>query len=445
MKGKPALPLVARVAALQIKVTALTLLLVTIATAATLSLVLSRSTDQHLKSVAERVSRYLAERPATEMDWPWLAGEVEEVRPSNFRVELVDSTGKARFFQGDGPPLRASANGCATEGAWRLCAQEAHGFRLVVGKNREEDVALVRTVVGLLALLSLGACVGVAVLSRGATRRATEPLTQLAGKVAELEPGSGARLEIHSSVAEVDLLAQRFDALVARFEEALEREKRFTAEASHELRTPLTLALAEMEALARGDGDGADPARALGALNRLAQLAESLLWFARAQGKVVEDRTDLVNISDIVRTQVENLTQAHPTKRFQLALPDEALVQAEEPLIARALGNLLDNAIKYGDESEIQIRAERATRGVAVTVVNGGLGIPEAVRARIFVPFFRASDATTHANGFGLGLPFARAVARAHGGDIRLGTGQTSKTELVLELPLVGWSDTAGP
>jgi signal transduction histidine kinase len=443
MKGKPVVPLAARIAALQIRVIALTLLLVTLATTAMLSLVLSRSIDQHLQSVLQGVSRYLAEKPAAEMDWHWLAGEVQEVRPSNFRVELLDSKGEPRFFQGDGPPLRASVDGCSTEGSWRLCAGEARGFRLIVGKNREEDVDLLRTVAGLLALLSLAACVGVAVLSRGATRRATEPLTQLAAKVAELEPGSGARLELHSSVAEVDLLAQRFDALVARFEEALDREKRFTAEASHELRTPLTLALAEMEALARGEGDGAEPTRALGALNRLAQLAESLLWFARAQGKIVDDRTDVVNICDLIRTQVGTLTQAHPEKRFRLELPDEALVQAEEPLIARALGNLLDNAIKYGDESDIQIKVERGASGVQVTVVNGGLGISEAARARVFVPFFRSTDATTHAEGFGLGLPFARAVARAHGGDLRLGAQQRTKTELVLELPLVGWSEAA--
>jgi signal transduction histidine kinase len=276
------------------------------------------------------------------------------------------------------------------------------------------------------------------------TARAIAPLAKLASRVARLEPGGGERLELHSNVAEVDLLAERFDALVARFEEALEREKRFTAEASHELRTPLTLALAELEALARGEGDGAEPARALGALNRLAQLAESLLWFARAQGKIVDTRTDVVNLSDIIRAQVEDLRKAHPARRFQLDLPDEALVQAEETLIARAIGNLLDNAVKYGDDARIKVRVERSADTVRVTVINGGIGIPEAARSRVFVPFFRSSEANPQAEGFGLGLPFARAVARAHGGELRLGSERTLETELVLELPLVSWSNAAG-
>jgi two-component system sensor histidine kinase QseC len=434
-------PLASRVARLQTWVIAATLLAVTLATAAAVSVLLVRKTDQQLETVLARVAYYVRDKP--QLDVPWLEGEIEEVRPLDARVELLDASGALRFSQGDGAQFSAAPLGCSTQGDLRVCAAEARGLRVAVGKSREGDALMLRGVVGILALLSLAATLVVAILSRGVTARSIAPLSQLTTRVARLEPGSGERLALSSGLAEVDVLAERFDALVARFEEALEREKRFTAEASHELRTPLTLALAEMEALARGEGDGAEPARALGALNRLARLAESLLWFARAQGKIVDARTDVVNISDIVRAQVDALTKTHPGRRFRLDLPDEALVQAEEPLIARALGNLFDNAIKYGDGSEIAIEIVRTADNVRVTVVNGGAGIPEAARSRVFVPFFRLNDANPQAEGFGLGLPFARAVARAHGGDLRLGTLQAIKTELVLELPLIGWSDTA--
>ena len=181
----------------------------------------------------------------------------------------------------------------------------------------------------------------------------------------------------------------------------------------------------------------------MGALTRLSNLAESLLWFARAQGKIVDDRTDVVNICDVIRSLAESLRTTHPDKHFVLALPDEALVQAEEPLIARALGNLFDNAIKYGDESAIEVRVERAPGSVKVSVVNGGAGISESARSRVFVPFFRSNEAAPKAEGFGLGLPFARAVARAHGGDLELASQDEDKTELVLQLPLVGWSEVS--
>jgi len=443
MKGKGIAPLAARVAALQTWVTGVTLLVVTAAMAIAMSLVLAHKTDQQLEAVLAKVSYYVEEKAPAPLDMQWLAAEIEEVRPSNLRVELLDARGHLRFAQGEGR-LRTSASlGCAAQDSWRTCSNELRGYRVVVAKKSEDDAALLRTVVGILALLSVGATLAVAISSRRIVRRAVAPLSSLANRVARLEPGAGQRLEIRSDIAEVDLLAERFDALVARFEEALEREKRFTAEASHELRTPLTLALAEMEALARGEGDGAEPTRAWGALNRLAQLAESLLWFARAQGKLVDARTDLVNISDVIRAQVEALGKAHPERRFELDLPDEALVQAEEALIARAIGNLLDNAIKYGDDTAIEIKIDRAPRNMRVTVINGGAGIPEAERSRVFVPFFRSSEANLRAEGFGLGLPFARAVARAHGGDLRLGSEQPVTTELVLELPLLSWSDAA--
>lgn len=447
MERNGAQPLAARVATLQTRIVGVTLLVITLATAAALSVVLSQKTDQQLEMVLQRVAYYVGEKAPAPLDMHWLAGEIEEVRPRDVRVELLAPGGELRFSQGEGSLTPPASMGCATQGSWRMCSTEARGLRVVVGKSRDADATLLHTVIGILALLSVAATLGAAGLSRGATARAVEPLARLANRVAQLEPGAGERLELRSNVAEVDLLAQRFDALVARFEEALVREKRFTAEASHELRTPLTLALAEMEALARGEGDGAEPARAVEALNRLARLAESLLWFARAQGKIVDERTDVVNISDIIRSQIEALTKAHPERRFQLELPDEALVQAEEPLIARTLGNLLDNAVKYGDQTTIRVQAERSAHSVRITVVNGGTGIPESARPRVFVPFFRSNDANPKAEGFGLGLPFARAVARAHGGDLRLGSRQTlrteTETELVLELPLMGWSDAA--
>lgn len=443
MTGQGQTTLAKRVAAVQTRVTIITLALVTLATAVAVSVVLSHKTDQQLEAVLGRATPYLDEKPTATMDWKWLGDEIHEVRPSNVRIQVHDGTGQLKLAQGEGPPLDSSIAGCQTVRDLRVCSVESHGLRLLAARSRADDVASLQTIVAALGIISLLAAAIVAFVSRAATGRAVRPLSELASKVAALEPGSGERLKMPSDLAEVDVLSSRFDALVARFEEALEREKRFTAEASHELRTPLTLALAEMETLARGEGDGAEPARAMNALTRLSNLAESLLWFARAQGKVIDDRTDVVNICDVIRALAESLRTTHPDKRFVLDLPDEALVQAEEPLIARALGNLFDNAIKYGDEGPIEVRVERTTGSVKVSVMNGGAVIPKSARSRVFVPFFRSNEATPKAEGFGLGLPFARAVARAHGGDLMLASEETHKTELVLQLPLVGWSEAA--
>jgi signal transduction histidine kinase len=443
MTGKGQTTLAKRVAGVQTRVTIITLALVTLATGGAVSIALSHKTDQQLEAVLGRATPYLDEKPVATMDWKWLSDEIHEVRPSNVRIQVHDGAGQLKLAQGEGPQLDGSLAGCQTVRDLRVCSVESHGLRLLAARSRAEDSAILQTIVGALGIISLLAAAVVAFVSRAATANAVRPLSELASKVSTLEPGTGQRLRMSSDVEEIEILSTRFDALVARFEDALEREKRFTAEASHELRTPLTIALAEMEALASGEGDGAEPARAMNALNRLSNLAESLLWFARAQGKIIDDRTDVVNICDVIRALAESLRTTHPGKSFVLHLPDEALVQAEEPLIARALGNLFDNAIKYGDDNPIEVRMERAPDRVKVSVVNGGAGIPEAARSRVFVPFFRSNEAAPKAEGFGLGLPFARAVARAHGGDLMLASDETKKTELVLQLPLVGWSETA--
>ena len=218
MTGKGQATLSARVAAVQLRVTVLTLALVTLGTTLAVSIALSRKTDQQLDAVLGRVTLYLAEKPAETMGFAWLAGEIEEIRPSNVRIEVRDASGRVKLARGNGPQLAGSRPGCATLDDFRACSTDSHRLQIVAARSRADDAALLDTIVAVLGLVSLFA----------------------AGIVA-----------------------------FARFEEALEREKRFTAEASHELRTPLTIALAEVEALARGDGDGAEPARAMKALTRL--------------------------------------------------------------------------------------------------------------------------------------------------------------------------------
>jgi two-component system sensor histidine kinase TctE len=146
---------------------------------------------------------------------------------------------------------------------------------------------------------------------------------------------------------------------------------------------------------------------------------------------------DVVNLADVVRAQLEQIERANPDRPFSKQLPDEALVRGDEHLIARAAANLLDNAVKHGDETPILVQLARNADEAVLSISNGGF-LPDAVREQIFLPFFRGSNGT---EGFGLGLPFARAVARAHGGDVRIGTCDALRTELFFCLPLIAWHE----
>jgi signal transduction histidine kinase len=267
------------------------------------------------------------------------------------------------------------------------------------------------------------------------TRRAILPLADLAKRVAAIEPGTGKTLEPKAELRELEVLETRFADLVGRFEQALAREKQFVAHASHELRTPLTVVRAEIEALAN-----TDPGlrAALASLCRLESLIDALLWFAKAQTSFNTQEMDVVNLADVLGHQLLEVQRAHASRAISVRLPDEALVRGDEKLLASATANLLDNAIKYGGEAEIEVSLQRESENLVLRVANDGPRIPQGLRTRLFVPFVRGQHSVP---GFGLGLAFSRAVARAHGGDIVLADGENERTTLLLRLPLVGWND----
>jgi signal transduction histidine kinase len=432
-----------RVARIQTLFTVSILALVALGTSIAVHSLLARKADQHLLSVTTRVAAYVPAQ-LEELDLNWFRGEVEEVRPSDVRIELRDASRRPIFTAGPALELPALEGGCAERAAVRGCAVGAGTALLIAARDSSDDRASRRQLDVALFIACGLAGLTAAIGSRSVTRRAVQPLADLAARVEVMEPGSGQRLGSPTGLSELDGLAARFDALVERFEQALNREKRFAAQASHELRTPLTLARAEIESIARGEQDVSAAARAMTAIDRLTGLVQALLWFARAQERLSDDHLDLVNLADLVRAEVGSLEAAHSNGRFHCELPDEALVRADEELVRRAVANLLENAIQHGAGDPIEVRMTQADNHLRFSVTNGGSAIPAELREQIFLPFFRVRPKSP-TPGFGLGLPLARAVARAHGGDIQVGAERAHETEMVLRLPLVMWHQAEAP
>jgi signal transduction histidine kinase len=425
-----------RIALVQTVTTAVALALVVLGAWAALRALLAWKTDQGLQSTAAQAAGYVA--AGTTPNWDWIAEEIQEHRPPETRVEVRDGSGSLRAAFGPGGELAIVGNGCGNHGALRICSTRAGPFVVLAGRDRSDNsVALAQASLAILAVSVIAALL-IALTSRFVAARAVEPLSVLASRVAGVAPGEGGRVALRTGLYEIDLLSERFDELVIRFEEALAREKRFSAEASHELRTPLTVARGEVEELRRRSGEeGAE--RALAALDRLTALVEALLWFARAQGRLDDARMEVVNLADVVRAQLAETQKNRPDRRFSAQLPDEALVRGDEHLIARAAANLIDNAVKHGDDTPISLRLARDADQVVLTIANGGQ-LPKDLRGQVFLPFFRVRNG---ADGFGLGLPFARAVARAHGGDVQITSPDGPQTELTLCLPLLAWHERA--
>src|SRR6185436_14598122 len=107
---------------------------------------------------------------------------------------------------------------------------------------------------------------------------------------------------------------------------------------------------------------------AMTAIDRLTALVQALLWFARAQERLQDDHLDVINLADLVRSEIGALQVAHPSARFRCELPDEALVRADEELVRRAVSNLLENAIQHGAGEAIEVNMKHAGDRLAFSV-----------------------------------------------------------------------------
>jgi two-component system OmpR family sensor kinase len=398
--------------------------------------VLIREWDHGLRAAARAVAAELPDQPSLNDDPDWLEEAINENRPADARIEVQTAEGQFLGAAGQGLRLSSRGNGCRNQRDYRVCEVSSGRFVVLASRSREredENLGRFMTVTTIAAVVS---ALAAALLSRAVVTRALAPLSKMAARIAGIRLGAGERLGDDQRFTELRLLATSFDGMIERVDEALARERRFAAEASHELRTPLTVLRGEIEALANDQGTQSGAGRALRSVDDLVALVEALLWLSRANTTLDRSRLEVVNLAEMVRDQIRRSEALHPGRVPGAALPDEVLVRADEHLLARAVANLLDNALKYSQEP-VALALEIQDGMALVRVEDHGPGVLPELRERIFEPFFRGGKERAETPGFGLGLPLARAVARAHGGDILLDRTGPSGSRFELSIPLV--------
>ncbi|MFZ5893650.1 MAG: hypothetical protein ACOY0T_21485 [Myxococcota bacterium] len=261
--------LAARVSWVQAALSFAALAAVVLGTSLLVSALLHRKRDAMLEEIAQRTIELVRMAGPHAQDGEWMDRELAEIRPADVRLELQDPSGFALAASGSGASLGKSDLGCHDRGSLRICSKPVGVFTAVASTDRTSDAAEHRRV--LLALLSVAgvSALLVAIASRALARRALVPLTQLTEQVAAIAPGTHARLGKANDFLELELLRAHFDDLLERFDQALAREQRLSAQASHELRTPLAVARAEIEALVQTRDIETGSQRALAALDRL--------------------------------------------------------------------------------------------------------------------------------------------------------------------------------
>jgi signal transduction histidine kinase len=220
---------------------------------------------------------------------------------------------------------------------------------------------------------------------------------------------------------ELSSLASVFDRLLARLGESLSREQRLTSEVSHELRTPLAKVLAEAELAAGRDRPAREYRTSLETIGRhardLQRVLETLLASARA---AVPGTAAASDAEESARRAAAALTEtlASAGKSIDVICTRPQRVAAEADLVERILSPVLENAARYA-RTRITLEIRAADGQVVFEISDDGPGVSALELDSIFDPGFVAGDTLADAHrGAGLGLPLARRLARAAGGDL---------------------------
>ena len=322
------------------------------------------------------------------------------------------------------------------------------GFRLLVGRDLEERERLFDIIAtagrwSVAIVIILGVAGGVFVSKRVLNRVDAMTLTAqtiMAGDLSE-------RLPIAGSGDELDRLASNLNAMLERIEALMRGLKEVSDNVAHDLRTPLTRLRNRAEEALRTSKDEPGYRSALEATieesDGLIGTFNALLMIARAESGEARENMSEFDAAEVAQDVSELYEPLADTKGLALRVEaTPAPVKGNRELVSQALANLVDNAIKYaepqghaanGTPAEIVVTAGSEGDRIKLAVRDGGPGIPEADREHVIERFVRLERSRTKP-GSGLGLSLAAAVARLHGGELKLEDNDPG-LKAVLDLP----------
>jgi len=347
----------------------------------------------------------------------------------------------------------------ATEGAEHRAlvrvVQLPGGFHLLVGRDLDERERLFGIVVNAgqwsLALVIVLGLIGGFFVSR----RVLSRIDAMTGTAQTIMAGDlSGRLPVAGTGDELDRLADNVNAMLERIEALMRGLKEVSDNIAHDLKTPLTRLRNRCEQALRGASGEASYRAALESTivesDELIRTFDALLMIARAEsGQARENMTEF-DASEIARDVGELYEPVADEKGIALKIDatTTAPVRGNRELVSQALANLIDNAIKYAgpngkvNGAEIVVKAGNDGERITLSVADRGPGIPDADRGRVVERFVRLEQSRSEP-GSGLGLSLASAVARLHGGELKLEDNHPG-LRTTIALPRAGPGANAG-
>jgi signal transduction histidine kinase len=378
---------------------------------------------------------------------------VQSAAAGDAAIRIVSAEGAVLERSPGTPDLGPPSGGVRDHNGYRVVSRPLYGLGNVVAwlqyakpvSHVQHTVGRIRIflVLGVLGGSALALLAGLAL-----ARRAMSPiarLTQTANTIARTRdpnvrmPRPAADDEVADLARTLEAMLAALDASRAETQAALDRQRRFVADASHELRTPLTSILANLELLsAELEGEDAEAARsALRSSRRMRRLVADLLLLARADAGRVKRREPL-DLRSVVREAAGEVAPLSDGHDLVVETGEEALiVEGAGDELHRMVLNLVQNGIVHTPPgTTVEVSVKRSGHDAVIEVSDDGPGIPPYLRERVFDRFVRGEGDRSSASGSGLGLAIVRAVADSHGGRVELGTSEAGGTRFTVRLPL---------
>lgn len=324
--------------------------------------------------------------------------------------------------------------------------QTPEGDRVYLGLSKAHDIHVLRRMRVRLLLICLGIIVLGFAIVFFATKRMldrVDRITRIANRIGQDDLQS--RVPEVRGKDEIAQLARTLNRMLDRIENSVNQLHTITNSLAHDLRSPMMAIRGKLELalLAEHESAWSDPvASAVEELDRLSDFLTKSLDVAEANADALHIRRVPVDLDELLHTMVDLYEPSLTERGLRVMLRSSTglMVSADPALLHRMLANLLDNAIKHlpsGPAISIQLQAQGQFGRLEIE--DDGPGFPPEVIDRPFEKYVKGKNSA----GSGLGLAFAEAVVRAHGGQIRASNGLRGGALIVIELPLAdGTADT---
>ncbi len=274
--------------------------------------------------------------------------------------------------------------------------------------------------------------------------RALLPLKKLIGRVDAITASRlDLRVDVGNTPDEIGQLAERFNRMLDRLEEAFQLQRAFVSNASHELRTPLTAITGQIEVALMDDNpqEWHDTLRSvLDDARQLNRLSNGLLSLAKVSMEESAVKLSEVYLDEIFWQVRSELLRAYPSYTVKVNLANFSKdsthfnVLGNEALLQIALTNLLENGAKFSPDNTVEVRFNKLPSAFEIHFYNNGPEIPKEELPLIFKPFRRGSNAR-HIAGHGIGLSLTARIIKLHHGSLSVESGAGIGTTFVITLP----------